>query len=67
MLADALANAKNFGAQVEVISTAELDDPRYSQQPGQPLLLLQTGAFHQNAQDGCRSRIQHSSLRRKCG
>ena len=33
MLADALANAKNFGAQVEVISTAELDDPRYSSNP----------------------------------
>jgi pyridinium-3,5-biscarboxylic acid mononucleotide sulfurtransferase len=33
MLADALANAKNFGAQVEVISTAELDDPRYISNP----------------------------------
>jgi pyridinium-3,5-biscarboxylic acid mononucleotide sulfurtransferase len=33
MLADALANAKSFGAQVEVISTAELDDPRYSSNP----------------------------------
>jgi uncharacterized protein len=32
-LADALANAKNFGAQVEVISTAELDDPRYISNP----------------------------------
>lgn len=32
-LADALANAKNFGAQVEVISTTELDDPRYISNP----------------------------------
>jgi pyridinium-3,5-biscarboxylic acid mononucleotide sulfurtransferase len=32
-LADALANAKSFGAQVEVISTAELDDPRYISNP----------------------------------
>ena len=32
-LADALANAKSFGAQVEVISTAELDDPRYVSNP----------------------------------
>src|ERR1700722_359999 len=32
-LAAALANAKSFGAQVEVISTAELDDPRYSSNP----------------------------------
>jgi uncharacterized protein len=32
-LADALANAKSFGAQVEVISTAELEDPRYVSNP----------------------------------
>jgi pyridinium-3,5-biscarboxylic acid mononucleotide sulfurtransferase len=32
-LADALANAKSFGAQVEVISTTELDDPRYVSNP----------------------------------
>jgi uncharacterized protein len=32
-LAEALANAKSFGAQVEVISTSELDDPRYSSNP----------------------------------
>jgi pyridinium-3,5-biscarboxylic acid mononucleotide sulfurtransferase len=32
-LAAALANAKSFGAQVEVISTEELDDPRYTSNP----------------------------------
>jgi uncharacterized protein len=32
-LAEALAIAQTFGAQVEVISTAELDDPRYSRNP----------------------------------
>jgi uncharacterized protein len=32
-LAEALANAKSFGAQVEVISTTELDDPRYVSNP----------------------------------
>jgi uncharacterized protein len=32
-LADALATAQAFGARVEVISTAELDDPRYSSNP----------------------------------
>src|SRR5580704_380889 len=32
-LAGALANAKSFGAQVEVISTAELEDPRYVSNP----------------------------------
>jgi uncharacterized protein len=32
-LASALANAKSFGAQVEVISTAEMDDPRYVNNP----------------------------------
>jgi pyridinium-3,5-biscarboxylic acid mononucleotide sulfurtransferase len=32
-LAEALANAKSFGAQVEVISTSELDDSRYSSNP----------------------------------
>ncbi len=32
-LADALATAQTFGARVEVISTAELDDPRYSRNP----------------------------------
>ena len=32
-LASALTAAKNFGAAVEVISTTELDDPRYSRNP----------------------------------
>src|ERR1700719_3879321 len=32
-LADALAAAKGFGAHVEVISTTELDDPRYARNP----------------------------------
>jgi pyridinium-3,5-biscarboxylic acid mononucleotide sulfurtransferase len=32
-LADALAAAKGFGAHVEVISTTELDDPRYTRNP----------------------------------
>jgi pyridinium-3,5-biscarboxylic acid mononucleotide sulfurtransferase len=32
-LADALATAQTFGARVEVISTAELDDSRYSNNP----------------------------------
>jgi len=32
-LADALAAAKGFGAQVEIISTTELDDPRYARNP----------------------------------
>jgi pyridinium-3,5-biscarboxylic acid mononucleotide sulfurtransferase len=32
-LAGALANAKSFGAQVEVISTTEMDDPRYVSNP----------------------------------
>jgi pyridinium-3,5-biscarboxylic acid mononucleotide sulfurtransferase len=32
-LAGAQANAKSFGAQVEVISTTELDDPRYVSNP----------------------------------
>src|ERR1700731_2888491 len=32
-LADALAGAKGFRAKVEVISTAELDDPRYALNP----------------------------------
>src|SRR5580693_2892588 len=32
-LSGALATAKGFGANVEVISTAELDDPRYASNP----------------------------------
>src|ERR1700738_719436 len=32
-LASAMTTAKSFGANVEVISTAELDDPRYSSNP----------------------------------
>ena len=32
-LAGALAAAKGFGAKVEVISTTELDDPRYARNP----------------------------------
>jgi uncharacterized protein len=32
-LADALAAAKGFGAQVEIISTTEFDDPRYTRNP----------------------------------
>jgi uncharacterized protein len=32
-LADALAVAKGFGANVEIISTTELDDPRYASNP----------------------------------
>src|SRR5580658_1667865 len=32
-LASALATAKGFGANVEVISTTELDDPRYASNP----------------------------------
>jgi uncharacterized protein len=33
-LAGALATARGFGANVEVISTMELDDPRYARNPG---------------------------------
>src|SRR5689334_22173863 len=32
-LAGALAAAKTFGAKLEVISTTELDDPRYARNP----------------------------------
>jgi len=32
-LAEALQNARNFGARVEVLATAELSDPRYSSNP----------------------------------
>jgi len=32
-LGEALQNAKNFGAKVEVVATAELSDPRYSRNP----------------------------------
>ena len=32
-LADALAVAKGFGANVEIISTTELNDPRYASNP----------------------------------
>jgi pyridinium-3,5-biscarboxylic acid mononucleotide sulfurtransferase len=32
-LAEALQNAKDFGARVEVVATAELSDPRYSSNP----------------------------------
>ena len=32
-LAEALQNAKNFGARVKLIATAELSDPRYSSNP----------------------------------
>ncbi|MDD5199933.1 MAG: hypothetical protein PHC88_09025, partial [Terrimicrobiaceae bacterium] len=32
-LADALATARGFGAEVEVVQTTELDDPRYAGNP----------------------------------
>jgi uncharacterized protein len=49
-LAEALRNARNFGARVEVVATNELSDPRYSSNPLNRCYFCKFELFHKMQQ-----------------
>ena len=59
-----ISGARNI--PVEVVATTELEDPRYSENPPQPLLLLQSRALHPHGGDRPGERFHDDCLRGKC-